>query len=592
MKSIKSSSNVKSIVKENYKRFWPFMFVSFIMVFTVSVILMINESNEFRDKSSFMDSLNNLISAYAPVLAIISLGAGILMFNYLQNKKESNFIHSLPITRKELFIGYLLSGIRIIWLTIVVNLPFIIHLTGGNILMIVQWFLISTIAILNIYAITVVSGFLSGNILMHLFNTAFFNMMAVVLVAEVNAIFNKMIFGYVSGSMYSKFMTYSNVIGALLNERRSWGIVIGYGIVTVMILVVSYVLYKKRKIENTGESLVFGWIRFFIMSVTTFMGMILFSIVFNFLAGNSDNTGIDTNLIVGLILGFITSYIIMWIMIYRNRNLFSKKSLKSMAVLAVIFTIILGSIQLDVFGYGSKTIPVEKVKSSGYGIFMDIDTSSEEKSRFSTEIFKDTYENDDVNIDSDGDEGTLKYKSYQFIPYLSSKENIKSVEKIHSMILSEVKSLKQEDSDEDNKYNCGLTVKKNNGNVTNRLYPMASMKLYKDITKECKKIYESKEFKDKYRLSNLIVKIKGVSFVSKGNYQEGPKLSQAKIASLIKAMDKDFKNRTYEDECKLLKQKNDKATYFEFELLKRDSITVYVSENDKYTKKWIRENIK
>lgn len=65
-------------------------------------------------------------------------------------------------------------------------------------------------------------------------------------------------------------------------------------------------------------------------------------------------------LYIGIIIGFFAGYSIMWVLIYRSTRIFSKKSLKIMLPMALLFTVIIGGIHMDVLGYSNVNVPLKR----------------------------------------------------------------------------------------------------------------------------------------------------------------------------------------------------------------------------------------
>ena len=182
---------------------------------------------------------------------------------------------------------------------------------------------------------------------MHIFNSVFFNVAAPIIVMEVNSIFKKLLFGYSTGTSYEDILVNSNVLSALVSDITI-PVVCGYIVFTALLIVGSYFLYAKRKIEKTGESLMFNWLKVLIMVLATFIFMIMLGLMINL---NMGRGVLMKGLYIGIIIGFFAGYSIMWVLIYRSTRIFSKKSLKIMLPMALLFTVIIGGIHMDVLGY-------------------------------------------------------------------------------------------------------------------------------------------------------------------------------------------------------------------------------------------------
>lgn len=583
MKSKKSSSNISIVIKENFKRIWPMILISSLMMLTLSMVILLRMNTEFYEAPN----LRELLLMYTPAFVIMGIVIGQLIFNYMQKKGESNFMHSLPITRKNIFCGEFLSGFLIMLLPIVLTSLLLLYITGWNFKLVIEWSLFSTLGTLNIYAITVISGLFSGNVLMHIFNSVFFNVAAPIIVMEVNSIFKKLLFGYSTGTSYEDILVNSNVLSALVSDITI-PVVCGYIVFTALLIVGSYFLYAKRKIEKTGESLMFNWLKVLIMVLATFIFMIMLGLMISLNIGRGV---LMKGLYIGIIIGFFAGYSIMWVLIYRSTRIFSKKSLKIMLPMALLFTVIIGGIHMDVLGYSNVNVPLKKVNMSGVTLFQKYNGDTEEEKRFHPKAFKNMKMDPDINLDDTAD--YYDSSAWDYMPYWESEGNIKAVNKIHDLIIAE----KNIHKNEVEKYRVGLSIRGKDNSVLRRVYVLSSKGLKEKISNECAKIYESKEFKDKYQLKNLKYKIDGIDFYKSKDEEKLKEISWGKIEGLIAALDKDFVKRSYKEQNHNLNN-DSKKSYFEIKFLNGSeeddttTIRVNVSKNDKNTLAWIKANLK
>lgn len=583
MKSKKSYNHISIIIKENLKRFWPLMLIVFLMLISMFTLLTLRADTKLRAS----ESLSILLAVFLWFVALASLGIGLIIFNYMQKKGESNFMHSLPIKRKSIFFGELLSGILMVILPLILTSLLLLYSFKGDFEIVVKWFLLSALVTLHIYVITVISGFFSGNTVMHIFNAIFFNVASPIIISEINAIFGKMLFGYSGGSAYSEILINSNVISAMISNRTITVIFL-YTVITAVLTLAAYILYTKRKIEKTGNSIMFGWLKLLIMGIAAFMGMILMGLIFDM---NTENYGSVNMFYVGITIGFFISYSIMWILIYRNTKIFSKKSIKVMLPTFLIFILIIGCVKADVFGYSRVTVPVNNVKFSGITLFNNIQ-DTEFSQRFDPKLYK-SFKSDSARNFNNGQYDSQDMKEFTYIPYWKSKENIEVIHKIHEIIILSKSSNQAGNS----KYRVGLSIIEKNNKVLRRAYGLSSKDVKNKIEKEFAKLYESKEFKEKYKLENMNKKIESVDFYKSDEQSNETSVSKKKFESLLKAMDKDFEARTYKEQVKLFEFGESNKSYFVINIQDEEEegdeyIKIMLSENDKNTNAWIKANVK
>lgn len=166
MKSAKSYSfprnqAISTIIREGFKRYWAIPLLTSVSVFLIIItpILLDSPASRLTDVRRAVTHQNILLLF---MCCVIGISCG-LLFEYLEKKSSSNFIHSLPIKRSKLFIGTLIT--QIIMTAIPIFLCGILLLLLSNASMagsIVIWMLTSMILIMTVMSTTILACFQIG----------------------------------------------------------------------------------------------------------------------------------------------------------------------------------------------------------------------------------------------------------------------------------------------------------------------------------------------------------------------------------------------------------------------------------------------
>ena len=203
----------------------------------------------------------------------IGIIVAMAVFYYLYNNRSSHLFHSLPLKRTELFISNFLSGICM--LVVPVLLAFIL----GTVCCIMQgitslqyllaWALMLTGESFFFYSMAIFVGMFSGQLLAMPVFTIILNVLYIgcryVITCMISTIGYGMANSYADrmNSILSPVIYLSNKVGVEYDyledriEYHMFGLsVVGiYVLVGVVLIVISCLLYQKRKLETTGDVL-------------------------------------------------------------------------------------------------------------------------------------------------------------------------------------------------------------------------------------------------------------------------------------------------------------------------------------------------
>ena len=513
MKQMKSSRPVFAITRENLKRFWPVsMFPLLLMILSSTVFVLISQEGRKEQVKLLLAFAKNANPGFVIALICLSVAAGLTTFKYMQTSSESSWMHALPVTRKELFAASYLSGLILIAVPIIitglVNLIFTMRAAY------IEWMAVSFVLCLFMYSVSVLAASISGNVLMHLSDTVILIHLVPGIILTALAYAAVFLYGF-SGEYLYGWLEKSYVFTALIYKYRASTVII-YLIISVLISAAALLLYEKRAVENTDDSLVFRPLNAVFMVSSCFIGASCFGLMFAEL--------LDTNWMVSFmcfgLFGVILAYIPTHLLVYRNFSIFSKKKLIYLGIsmcLAVVF-----AVTVNLFGAAYALKSPKDAANAGVDIFR-----LEYEDYYNGQYFKGT------------EDGYL---------VLKDKDSIEAVRDLQKKMVKEFRKNTAKDSSlkDDSEYPVSIFYTGKNGKKISRAYDPIDSRQIKKVRPELMRIYESKEFKKTFRMSNLKYRVLRVE-ISKNDENIAILKSGDKTKALLKAVDRDLENRPFSE---------------------------------------------
>ena len=227
-----------------------------------------------------------LLNGFMPVLVIgLAIIIGIQGFVYLHNKRQVDFYHSQPVSRKRRFAVLWINGIIIFIVTYLINMFLGVavaatfgYMSGMIFTGAIKAFFLYLLLFLGIYHISIIAVLLTGNTLVSLLA------MAVLLGYELAARAMNVVMGssflltYGNGEEEKIFDTFSSPIVIIYKyivlggrEESYWqyanenytfgGPALGLTAMAVIFGLISFFLYQKRASESHGNSISFPKIK-------------------------------------------------------------------------------------------------------------------------------------------------------------------------------------------------------------------------------------------------------------------------------------------------------------------------------------------
>jgi len=233
---------------------------------------------------------------------------------------------------------------------------------------------------------------------------------------------------------------------------------------------------------------------------------------------------LDTNWMVSFIcfglFGVILAYIPTHLLVYRNFSIFSKKKLTYLGIsmcLAVVF-----AVTVNLFGAAYALKSPKDAANAGVDIYR-----LEYEDYYNGQYFKGT------------EDGYL---------VLKDKDSIEAVRDLQKKMVKEFRKNTAKDSslEDDSEYPVSIFYTGKNGKKISRAYNPIDSRQIKKVRPEFRRIYESKEFKKTFRMSNLKYRVVRVE-ISKNDENIAILKSGDKTKALLKAVDRDLENRPFSE---------------------------------------------
>lgn len=343
------------------------------------------------------------------VLIVLATLCGVAMFRYLHDRRQVDFYHALPISRGKLFAVNYISGVLLVLpfylIVLVIGLIFVSAMgLGGQITgaLLVQSILGNIAYFLLNYTVAVLCTVLTGNtiitvllgiwaqlgipvlmVMVQCYQAMFYETFSsAVPLMQTLVLYGSPMCNYLATEQYTRTMSVPLFTSTAMDTAGGMAILIYPVVLTIVLGVLSYFLFVRRKSENTGMAVSFRRVKApikWFMSIFSGLGFgLIFTVIF---------TGTSGGMWFGLVFGVVLCHMIVEI-IYD----FDFKALlhhwKQMIVLAILAVVVVAGIKNDVFGYDSYIPDVDDIASASiespyYTIDWDYHDQSDYKNQLS-----------------------------------------------------------------------------------------------------------------------------------------------------------------------------------------------------------------
>ena len=329
------------------------------------------------DREHYIEILYNPIVLLT--IFVLPVLVSILLFKYTNEEKSSSFIHGLPISKRKLYITNILTGIVMYVIPFLVNLIIILLLNLGEMgkylqfTDIIKWFGICMLYNTIFFAFATFIGTFCASKISHGILTYILMYAPVGVLVLTSAITENILYGFKGLSSNFEEFTKLPFIKIIedFREMSSYYLsqtiefetstIIIYITSIIVMLVLGYFIYKKRKLEITKEFIAFKGIRSFVKYAATFLINLLSYMYFYNIIGEHNIRTLFASFIITLI-----AYLIIEMILKKTYKVF--KSIIGFIVYAVIITITFVILSTGAFGYETRIPKAENVEEVSFKV--------------------------------------------------------------------------------------------------------------------------------------------------------------------------------------------------------------------------------
>ena len=391
MKSKTSCFN-RTIFKKNMTHFWPLW-----LAYAGYMIIVLPASIWQRMSISYMDDYYNVASrqlsnisyvlgnALDPFGVFIFAAAAVMaVFSYLYSPKNANMIHSLPVNRKELFITNFLS--EFIFMVIPEIIAFIaavfvcLAYQTTSIEYLFLWLVYIIGMTFFALALATFVAMLTGQLLAVPVYFFVANYLFVGCLNIASSLVNTVCYGITNAWKPGKACILSPVYylnnnlrcSRIYNEAGDQIIGIGitgghlilvYSLAAVIILILAYQMYRKRKIETAGDLISISFVKpVFRWGVALCTGFLVSVTIVGIFSESLRVRKSFIVLMIGVIIIGFLAFFGAEMLLQKNFRVFKKKRVIEWAAMMFVSVAILGILRLDVFGVERKIPETDEIE--------------------------------------------------------------------------------------------------------------------------------------------------------------------------------------------------------------------------------------
>ncbi len=276
----KTSLFNKGIFNSTIKRFlWgSILYFAILFISTTLPFLIENPSHILRlhtNKGWYLFDYG--MSTFSVVISsIVPYVASLLVFRFIHSKKQSIFLHSLPLNRSTIFCSASLGAFALMIIPVIVNslILFVMSFTNYSLVIspvsVLIWIIINILSQIIMYSIAAFCCQLTGNSFGAVVIYLIFHLVPLIVTATTDTILQNILNGYRGNNVLAALIAETNpfsylveVTNAITNlyaknetviyETSVFSYIWIYLVAAVILLIAAFLLYKKRNLENVEE---------------------------------------------------------------------------------------------------------------------------------------------------------------------------------------------------------------------------------------------------------------------------------------------------------------------------------------------------
>lgn len=368
MKS-KTSLFSPALFRKNLTRFAPLWGIFLgILVLTGPVALLNLNNNWSWDRT--IDLWEDFFGFQRGISVFYNAGYALLcaalVFRYLHNPRAAYMMHAFPLNRSTQYVTNTLSGLSFAvvpyLLQFVLNLLASIGMRGTACLS--QLLAVQLLSFLFFYGLAVFCMLISGNTAIAVLSYAALNFIFAAIPALLLGLLQSLVFGFdisVHEDLLVDLAPFVQMVrGSSLYRAVAWTPYLVYAGIGCVLLVLSWLHYRVRHIEQAGEAMAHKWARVafllvFTLGVTLGLGLILTLLL-------SGNFLQFRGAFFVLLLSFCIASLVGWfgaeMMLKRTVKVFHKRQWLGWAVFAAVVVVLLCCVRFDVLGF-QRYVPAQ-----------------------------------------------------------------------------------------------------------------------------------------------------------------------------------------------------------------------------------------
>ena len=388
MKSKTSLFN-PALFRKNLTRFaplWGLFLVLTILFGPVSILN--NRASDFSELYGIHQSvLESYFEARCYTAVFYSffyapLCAG-LLFRYLHHTRSAYMMHAYPLNRSTQFVTNILSGFCFAVVPFVLQFVLNLLAAGGLPEQSYLWklLLVEILCFTFFFGLAVFCMHLSGNSIISVLSYFVLNFLFYAVPALMISLINTVSYGFDFSALDSKLLYLAPVMRMLslqffLDSTATieWTAFLVYGLIGCVLLAVSWLLYRRRHLEQAGEAMVFPWARHaFLALFTIFCTLGLGMLLTDLFVGSA---GSWRETLPSTLLFFLLASFVGWfgaqMMLKRTVRVFRKRTVLGWACIAAAMAALICGLRFDVPGT-QRYVPTQEELQS---VTLTLDTNN------------------------------------------------------------------------------------------------------------------------------------------------------------------------------------------------------------------------
>ncbi|MGQ8870762.1 ABC transporter permease subunit [Paenibacillus sp. TSA_86.1] len=358
-----------------YQNFRQHGWLGIVYLLLLLITLPLYIGTQYRDNTEVIGSLFRANGEFHWLFAItVPVVMALFLFRYMQAGAPADLYHSLPLQRRHLLTMNMLSGYVMIlvpiwitagvtgWVSAVLGEPALTFDSSA----VWMWGVTMSMISLFMFTLTVAVGMCIGQSILQGLTVYGISLIPLIFWGVFGLHLKRYLFGYPDHFFRFKIETISPIsrLSSLSYAIPGWGELGIYAALTVILIILSYLLYRKRHVESATQAITFQIVKPIFRFGFMFTVVLLSGAYFSSISpGNPEEWGI-----AGYILGGIAGYIGAEMIIRKTWLIWSGSLVPRFAVYGIAAGLILYVPVADWNGYAAN-VPskdnVNKVRIGG-----------------------------------------------------------------------------------------------------------------------------------------------------------------------------------------------------------------------------------